>query len=140
MACIIARSSASSLFSLRLRIFRERMMPPFPWERRQSIKCRVDMQGGILIFFNFFSGGENGGGSDIQPIYSPYWYNDARVYHSVRQLSIKSLSIFFYRKNSTQYPTPPMPPEHPLSTRPKFSVMQSTRNSIPVVESAILLD
>ena len=47
---------------------------------------------------------------------------------------------FFCRENSTQYPTPPMPPKHPLPTRPKFSVMQSTRNSITVVESVILLD
>ena len=73
-------------------------------------------------------------------IYSPYWYNDTRVYQSVRQLSSKSLSIFFYRENSTQYPTPPMSPKHHLAARPKFSVMQSARNSITVVESIILLD
>ena len=64
----------------------------------------------------------------------------ARVYQSVYQLSIKGLSIFFYRKNSTQYPTPPMSPKHHLSTRPKISVMQSTRDTITVVESGILLD
>ena len=105
-----------------------------------DIIVRDDTQGGILIFFNFFFGRRNGGGLDIPPIYGPYWYNDARVYQSVYQLSTKSLSIFFYRKNSTQYPTPPMSPKHHLSTRPKFSVMQSARNTISVVESVILLD
>ena len=53
---------------------------------------------------------------------------------------VRVSGYFFYRKNSTQYPTPPMSPKHPLPTRPKFSVMQSTRNSITVVESVILLD
>ena len=53
---------------------------------------------------------------------------------------VRVYRYFFCRENSTQYPTPPMSPEHPLSTRPKFSVMQSTRNTIVVVESVILLD
>ena len=60
-----------------------------------DIIVRDDTQGGILIFFNFFFGRRNGGGLDIPPIYGPYWYNDARVYQSVYQLSSKSLSIFF---------------------------------------------
>ena len=46
---------------------------------------------------------------------------------------------FFYRKNSRQYPTPPMSPKHHLFARPKSSVMQSTRNPITVVTSGILL-
>ena len=72
--------------------------------------------------------------------YMAHMYNDARVYHSVNILSSKSLWIFFCRENSTQYPTPPISPEHHLSTRPKSPVMQSTRNTIVVVESVILLD
>ena len=72
--------------------------------------------------------------------YMAHIYNDARVYHSVNILSSKGLSVFFYRKNSTQYPTPPMSPKHHLSARQKSPVMQSTRNTITVVESVILLD
>lgn len=72
-------------------------------------------------------------------MYYAHMYNDTRVYQSVYQLSIKSLQVFFCRKNSTQYPTPPMSPKHHLFIRPKFSVMQSTRNPITVVGSDILL-
>ena len=87
--------------------------PLFPADAAYDITSRVDTQGGIWVFFNFFSAGENGGGVGIQHIYSPYWYNDARVYQSVCQLSIKSLSIFFLSEKFYTIPHPTYIPRAP---------------------------
>lgn len=70
-------------------------------------------KGVFEFFFNFFSAGENGGGVGIQHIYSPYWYNDARVYHSVCILSSKSLSIFFLSGKFYTIPHPTYIPRAP---------------------------
>ena len=78
-----------------------------------DITTRVDTQGGILIFFQFFFGRRKWQRLDTQPIYGPYWYNDARVYQSVYQLSIKSLSIFFLSEKFYTIPHPTHVPQAP---------------------------
>ena len=63
-----------------------------------------------MIFFNFFSAGD----LPVCPyILCPYWYNDARVYHSVCILSTKSLSIFFLSEKFYTIPHPTYIPRAP---------------------------
>ena len=133
--------SASSLFSLRLRIIKERcsLFRGNADSLSNAVLIRKGENEKISIFFRRAKWHKLNARLFIARIIHIY-DESARVYQSVYQLSSKSLSIFSCRKNSTQYTTPPMSPEHHLFIRPKFSVMQSTRNTITVVESVILLD